>query len=79
MWAQHDGQPLEGQYPTSHWLAGSVIRDRHIVGLPPDIPPGEYEVEIGFYSLASGERLMVTQPGGAQDTRILLSPVHVVH
>ena len=77
VWAQHDGQPLEGQYPTRHWLVGSVIKDRHVVALPPDMPPGEYQVEVGLYLLATGERLMVTQPDGTQDTRILLGSVHL--
>jgi len=78
VWAQHDGQPLEGQYPTGHWLVGSVIKDRHVVALPPDMPPGEYQVEVGLYLLATGERLAVTQSDGTQDTRILLRSVRVV-
>ena len=79
VWAQHDGQPLEGQYPTHFWRAGSVIKDRHEVALPHDMPPGEYQVEVGLYLLATGERLAVTQPDGTQDTRILLGSVRVVH
>lgn len=78
VWAQHDGQPLEGQYPTRHWLVGSVVKDRHGVALPPDMPPGEYPVEVGLYLLATGERLMVTSSDGTQDTRILLGSVRVI-
>ncbi|MEA3346273.1 MAG: glycosyltransferase family 39 protein [Chloroflexota bacterium] len=78
VWAQHDSQPMEGQHPTSRWLAGSVIQDRHVVALPPDMPPGEYQVEIGLYLLTTGERLMAIQPDGAHDTRILLEPVDIV-
>ncbi len=79
VWAQHDGQPLEGQYPTHHWSVGQVIQDRHVVTLPPGMPPGEYQVEVGLYLLATGERPPVTQPDGTPDTRVLLSPIHVVH
>jgi 4-amino-4-deoxy-L-arabinose transferase-like glycosyltransferase len=79
VWAQHDGQPLEGRYPTHHWSVGRVIKDRHVVTLPPGIPPGEYQTEVGLYLLATGERLPVIQPDGTADTRILLSSVHVVH
>jgi hypothetical protein len=78
VWAQHDGQPLEGQYPTRSWLVGPVIKDRHVVTLPPDMPPGEYPIEVGLYNLVTGERLPVIQPDGMGDTRILLSSVHVV-
>jgi len=77
VWAQHDGQPLEGQYPTRHWLVGPVIKDRHVVTLPPDMPSGEYQVEVGLYLLATGERLPVNQPDGTRDTRILLSSIRV--
>lgn len=78
VWAQHDGQPLEGQYPTRHWLVGSSIKDRHVVTLPPDIPPGEYQVETGLYLLGTGERLPVNQADGARDTRILLDSIWVI-
>jgi hypothetical protein len=78
VWAQHDGRPLDGQYPTNHWVPGSTIRDRHIVAVPPNTPPGEYDVEVGLYALASGERLIVFHPDGTKDTRVLLMPVHVV-
>ena len=78
VWAQHDGQPLGGQYPTSHWLVGTVIKDRHVVALPPDMPPGEYQVEVGMYLLSTGERLPVIQPDGMGDNRILLRPLSVI-
>jgi len=77
VWAQHDGQPLGGQHPMGHWRVGMIVKDRHVVALPPDMPPGEYQVEVGLYNLASGERLPVTQPDGTQDTRILLGSVSV--
>lgn len=78
VWAQHDGQPLGGQYPTSHWLVGSVIKDRHVVALPPDMPPGEYQVEVGMYLLSTGERLSVIQPSGVRGNRILLESLSVI-
>ena len=79
VWAQHDGQPLGGQYPTHSWLTGRVVKDRHVLTLPPDMPPGEYQVEVGLYDLASGMRLPVIPPDGMRDTRILLDAVRIVH
>jgi hypothetical protein len=79
IWAQHDGQPLEGQYPTHSWLTGRVVKDHHVLTLPPDMPPGEYQVEVGLYDLASGVRLPVIRPDGKRDTRILLDTVRIVH
>jgi hypothetical protein len=78
VWAQHDGQPMEGKYPTHSWLTGRVVKDRHVLALPPDMPPGEYQVEVGLYDLASGMRLPVIPPDGMRDTRILLDAVRIV-
>jgi len=35
-------------------------------------------VEVGLYLLTTGERLPAIQPDGTAETRILLSPIHVV-
>ena len=45
-----------------------------------DLPPGEYQLEIGMYVLETGERLSVNVPNGTQDParRLLLTtPVKV--
>ena len=55
--AQHDGQPLEGRYPTSIWGAGEMIRDRHILSLPDTLPDGPYMLLVGLYDLSTEERL----------------------
>jgi len=55
--AQADGPPLDGWYPTSWWAPGEVVVDERVFPLPSDTPPGEYELIIGWYDLAGGERL----------------------
>lgn len=55
--AQADGSPLDGWYPTSWWEPGEVVVDERLFPLPSDTPLGEYELVIGWYDLASGERL----------------------
>lgn len=55
--AQADGPPLNGWYPTSWWEQGEVIVDDRVFPLPSDIQPGEYELELGWYDLETGERL----------------------
>ena len=58
--AQHDGQPQGGAYPTSVWDAGERVIDGHLLRLPPEgLPPGEYRLRVGLYSLESGQRLPV--------------------
>lgn len=34
LWAQHDGPPYGGGYPTRLWQAGELVPDRHVVSLP---------------------------------------------
>ena len=61
--AQHDKQPLDGQFPTTRWEAGARFTDRHVFRLPPDLPPGTYAIALGFYDVGTGERLPVTAGG----------------
>ncbi len=51
-----DGPPLNGRYPTSYWQAGDVIPDTHFIALN-DVPPGDYQIFVGFYLLETFERL----------------------
>ena len=58
--AQHDGEPGGGQRPATSWAAGEAIRDNHGLLLPPDLPPGQYELRLGLYdALAPSARLPV--------------------
>ncbi len=79
IWAQQDNQPLQGDYPTSFWDLGEMVRDQYEMTLPADIPAGEYSVEVGLYLLSTGQRLSVLDGGGeVQGDRILLKSVRVV-
>jgi hypothetical protein len=62
-WAQHDAQPLSNLYPTSRWAAGEMVRDRHPLNLPTDLPPGRYFLRVGLYRPATGDRLPVSTGG----------------
>ena len=75
VWAQDDGYPLDSGYPTTRWLPGQVIADRHLLDIPPDTPPGIYEIEVGLYDALTGERLSIN--GRAED-RILIGTVQIV-
>jgi hypothetical protein len=58
--AQNDSQPQEGASPTSFWDAGEIVRDEHMVQMPPNLAAGNYRVEVGLYRLDSGARLPIT-------------------
>ncbi|MCP4357656.1 MAG: hypothetical protein GY796_06535 [Chloroflexi bacterium] len=54
---QADGQPAQWSRPTSTWIVGETVIDRHGLWIPPDITPGEYELSIGLYLPVDGRRL----------------------
>ena len=46
--AQHDGSPDQGLTPTTRWLAGEIILDRHALAVQ-SLAPGEYRLAAGMY------------------------------
>ncbi len=74
IWAQHDSQPLNGDYPTSAWEEGQVVADEHLLSLGPDVPSGQYRLEVGMYRLDDGWRLPVSNDRGQrlEKDRVLL-------
>jgi hypothetical protein len=62
--AQVDSAPVGGSRPTSGWREGETIVDRHGLLLPDDLPPGKYELHMGLYLPATGERLPVRDAKG---------------
>jgi hypothetical protein len=70
---QVDAWPVQGTRPTSGWRPGERLLDAYEIRVPDDAPPGDYEVEVGWYLLATLERLPVLAEGGgaAVDDRVL--------
>jgi 4-amino-4-deoxy-L-arabinose transferase-like glycosyltransferase len=64
-YAQADGQPQRGTYPTSFWDVGEVVVDARAVVVPANLPPGEYPLVAGMYLLETGERLPWLAPDGS--------------
>jgi len=46
--AQHDGMTDQGLTPTTRWLPGEIIVDRHALALR-EVPPGDYGLAAGMY------------------------------
>jgi len=59
LWAGHDSEPLDGGYPTTQWFVDTTIADTHVLTIPPDAPPGEYELWAGMYTQPDIKRLPV--------------------
>jgi hypothetical protein len=45
--AQHDGDPGGGYTPTTRWMQGELVPDRHRLALPEGLPPGSYALAPG--------------------------------
>jgi len=57
--AQHDSEPAEWSRPTTGWLPGEYIVDRHSMEVPPDAAPGEHSLVAAMYDPRTSARLPV--------------------
>jgi len=62
--AQHDKQPLDGDWPTSAWQPGETVPDTYTLEIPDQTATGSYQLRVGFYLLRDGRRLPVSGPPG---------------
>jgi hypothetical protein len=74
--AQWDAMPRDNSFPTTAWTVGEMVDDLRLVPLPKDLPAGAYQIAIGAYLGATGERLPVRGPDGEaiRDGIVLLGP-----
>jgi hypothetical protein len=75
--AQTDGQPGDGALPTRGWLPREVVTDPRRIALPASLPAGAYRLELGWYDAATGQRLTVNAPPGAD--HLLLPQIISAH
>jgi hypothetical protein len=61
---QVDTWPVQGTHPTTQWTLGNKVDDPYKVQLAPNAPPGHYRIEVGWYLLATMQRLEVIDPDG---------------
>jgi len=46
VWVHRQTGPVDGSYPVTLWEPGEVVRDQHLLFLPPDLPLGRYHVRL---------------------------------
>jgi hypothetical protein len=79
IWGQKDKEPADGFYPTTEWRKDEIVRDQYDLTIPLDVPPGEYQMELGMYVAKTGERLFVLDRAGqVQDNRAVLGQIQVI-
>ncbi len=78
-WAGNDGNPGHPDASTRDWEVGEVYADERWVRLPLSIPPGIYQLELGWFSGADNHRLnIVADDGHIVDDWLLLSNIRVL-
>jgi len=79
VWGQTDSVPGKGEAPTTSWIEGEIITDEYEILVRPEVPAGEYLIEIGMYDATTGQRLPVLDAQGQpRDDRILLTNARVL-
>jgi hypothetical protein len=73
--AQADFQPKDGLYPTSLWLPGETISDCVVLDTP-GLPQDGWQIAVGLYDLATGQRPSVTDARGQsiENNMVMVEP-----
>ena len=79
LFAQWDGQPLRGAYPTSLWPPGEVVHDLYIVTTQVDTESGDYPVIVGLHLLPEVRRLFVSGGAGIGQDHVIIGLLRVEH
>ncbi|MFQ6014044.1 MAG: PA14 domain-containing protein [Anaerolineae bacterium] len=79
IWAQNDSPPRNGNYPTSVWDTGELIKDEHQLIVDAEAPPGQYRIMVGMYLPETMQRLAAFDEHGERlpEDSILLRTVQI--
>jgi hypothetical protein len=74
---QQDSWPVQGTYATSQWDPAEVVADPYRLQLPGDLQPGNYRLLVGWYLLATQQRLPVLDiDGNPIDDKVVI-PIRI--
>jgi hypothetical protein len=73
---------MGGAFPTflwiPRWIEGQTVADPYQLTLPPEVPPGDYWIEVGMYHMTSLRRVQHFDPAGnLAGDRYIMGPVRV--
>ncbi|MCD6289005.1 MAG: glycosyltransferase family 39 protein, partial [Anaerolineae bacterium] len=63
-WVRSHGPPVGGFLPLRVWHPGMLIRDAQHIHIPAGMPPGTYQLLIGWYSPSTGRTLTARRADG---------------
>jgi mannosyltransferase len=75
---QRDVEPGGGAAITTVWQVGQVLADNYGVPIRPGTPPGLYRLEVGMYSLATGQRLAISEGENSGQDKVILESIRVL-
>jgi hypothetical protein len=61
---QDDAPPGDPFFPTTTWLPGAMVEERHLLTGPADAGTGPYTILAGLYDRPTGDRLQAVSAGG---------------
>lgn len=77
-WGYRWSQVEPDAYPSEQWTAGDEIVQRVNVPLPPGMPAGDYQLRVGLFNQATGERLpQLDAAGRYAGSAALISPIPI--
>ena len=72
--SQHDGPG----FPTASWVTGDLVLSRFLISIPPDLPPGRYQVWAGLYTYPDVVNVpFLDVAGNPAGDRVMLGEVEV--
>lgn len=78
IFGQQDKEPLDGARPTTSWAVGEIFQDTYEFDVASDAPPGNYQLEIGFYTKPDFARLPTFDAqGNAAGDRVVFENLRV--
>ncbi len=74
-----DSSLSAGRYSTDLWKEGDIFSFQHRLYLPPDVPPGQYRLELGIHPFGTWEWLPIRdEKGTILGEKITLTEVRVI-
>jgi hypothetical protein len=76
-WGSNDGVPVGGMLPVDQWQPGQLLRDFQRVTVPPGTPPGEYDLEVSFWSPTLQRALEIRDGGTSLGRQAVLTKLRI--
>ena len=73
-----DAVPAGFFAPVNRWQTGQVLRDANLIRIPPGAPPGDYTLEVGFFSPSLDQTLEIRDENGPLGNRVSPAQLRVV-